>query len=312
MYNLFKAILISTLMGPAFTSFAVEDDFMAAQLGISVDDYRRGRELEAQHYASCTTSVSITISKDAKLTHADLDDIFELTLGISTPTKTNSNYRCEVVMRPNQNSREQIVSQQINNDMLIAQALGEKLYGGISPGGYIIDPLIKTISKEDDKNYELIVTASRNIKHNSDVYTITQTFARPHHGTLKFLETKYMGILNKKPALSLDEIEKIINRLYQRNYEIEKLKEPISQVLAKIRTYWPSPVDIETGIDITKVMSDTFVIAEVYGDAALENLCLTLADNTQTNGGCHPGVTGRLAYMFFVFVSSALERGKRS
>ncbi len=193
------------------------------------------------------------------------------------------------------------------NDYLLALQLQET---GSKFGAYNIPFLKQQMGNSDKEIYQKIAMASQNIKHDSDVHTMTATFARPYFNETKKLEQTYLGIVQQHTPLTLEDITQVIQGVSQRNQAIADLMPPINETLALIRGYWNTPVDGETGLDIREVMSNCFILARTYGDAALENLCIILADNKQTGGGCHPGVTGRFAHSYFIEVSAALAQAQ--
>jgi hypothetical protein len=194
---------------------------------------------------------------------------------------------------------------EIHLDHLLALRLQEE-QDRLDRGAYILFPLTQKLTEEDIAIYEKIVLAAKGIKHDSDVHTMTKTFACPYYAETTRLEQKYLGIIQQHKALTLEEIEKDIQQLALRNKDIAGLIPPINSVFLLIRGYWNNPIDTETNVDIREVMSNCFLLARVYGDNALANLCHILADNIMTNGGCHPGVTGRLVHTYFVDVSASI------
>ena len=144
-----------------------------------------------------------------------------------------------------------------------------------------------------------------------DVHRITAAFARPNYPAIKQLEQKYMRITNNRPLLSPDDIQRIVDGLSTRVEHLRNEKGNVDTAIANIRNYYRSPVDNETGLDIQEVISTTFTLAGSYGEDALVNLYLTMADNRATGGGCHPGITGRLVQQYITFVSAAFQANLR-
>lgn len=195
---------------------------------------------------------------------------------------------------------------QIYKDHLLALSIQEE-DAGHDRGGYKLFPLAQKLTSEDIASYDKIVTAASLIKHDSDVHTMTTTFARPYYAETKRLEEKYLKKVQHHKALTLEEIETDIKEFALRNSAIAQLMPSINPVLLLIKSYWVNPIDNETQLDIREVMSNCFLLARVYGDNALGILCHVLADNIMTNGGCHPGVTGRLAHTYFIDVSASIS-----
>lgn len=198
--------------------------------------------------------------------------------------------------------------QREQEDSLLAQALAEMdLQEKCPRSGYNIPVVPTDATEEDIKNLNMVVQASRNIKMDSDVHGMTRTFARPYYQHIKSLEQKYLKISTASAPLTLEEVEQIINQLTQRRENIKTLIPAINVAITKMRGYWGSPVDNETGVNLQEALSNTFLVAQAYGDDALASLCFVLADNDLTGGGCHPGITGRLVQQYFIFVSAAFE-----
>lgn len=201
----------------------------------------------------------------------------------------------------------------ISNDFAVAaalaQAMGEEIAFGSGGGEYSIPPLKAPLSLSDQQILNQAVAAAQELKMDLDVHGMTRTFSRSYYLAMRELEQKYLGITSHR-TIGLEEIISQINEFLAKNEGLAPYKTAITRILNKIRTYWQIPVDGETGLDLRELFSTTFLIAERYGEAALTILSITLADNLNTNGGCHPGVSGRLAYLYFLFVSAGLNDKK--
>ncbi|WP_010299016.1 hypothetical protein [Candidatus Odyssella thessalonicensis] len=202
----------------------------------------------------------------------------------------------------------------ISNDFAVAAALAQTMveeiaFGSGGGGEYSIPALKVPLSSRDQQILNQAVAAVQELKMDLDVHGMTRTFARNHYPAMRELEQKYLGITSHR-TIGLEGIISQINKFLDKNEGLAPYKVAIASILSKIRIYWQTPIDGETGVNLQELFSNTFLVAERYGDAALTILSIILADNLNTNGGCHPGVAGRLAYLYFLFVNAGLNDKK--
>ena len=334
MENLIKVLLISGIMSGSFITQAMEDfqpgylrnaiahyQEFADMSGLSLPDFldQQIRILEQNSYSDeweieNLKSIKISYLQTHKKTLAELRDdevktrhLLEGFDDFSQGGFVDTNEEASLRLARQLEALDMQDGTSTGNDYLLAIQLQET---ESKFGTYNIPFLKQQMSNPDKEIYQTIATASKGIKNDSDVHTMTATFARPYFNETKKLEQTYLGIVQQHKSLTLENITEVIQGVAQRNQAISALMPPINEALALIRGYWNTPIDGETGLDIREVMSNCFILARTYGDAALENLCIILADNKQTGGGCHPGVTGRFAHSYFIEVSAALAQAQ--
>lgn len=159
----------------------------------------------------------------------------------------------------------------------------------------------KALQEVNKDNIPNIRQAASAITPESDVHAMTSTFARPFYPDIR----RFACALSALPEgnLTLDSLQANLNG-FVRNFMKEK-QASIDATFTNIRTYWNNPVDAETGVNLQEVLFHVYAIAR-NDLTTMQSFCQTLADNTETQGGCHPGITGRLVLSYWGMVSARL------
>lgn len=162
--------------------------------------------------------------------------------------------------------------------------------------------------REDRELFGNIYAAYRPITERQDVNVHDRTsFTKNHYQSIKRLEQTYFGITNDKDLLNFDQINsKVLAWLPKSHLEMNR-KPAVLRAMNLIRGYYNTPTgaDAETGVDLKELFSHVCRMAEEFGQEW--QILDKLAENIETGGGCHPGVSGRFGLLYFFFLSTCVQ-----
>ena len=208
------------------------------------------------------------------------------------------------------------------SDLEFARRLQEEEDGANHAGVFI--PVV-VMSDEDARAYEQMTNALR-IRHDSDVHALTRA-AGAHYPTIKRLEQTYLQYTNMLSAQNvLDGRTRFLEDLdgpefrafftlptqgvslvqMQIAREFATHEANVRALLETNKGFWnlgAQDVDGETRVSLREVFAHAYQAAcyldNIKGDMEYRGyFCLQLSDNYAYNGGCHPGITGRLIELY--------------
>ncbi|ARN84056.1 hypothetical protein [Candidatus Nucleicultrix amoebiphila] len=202
---------------------------------------------------------------------------------------------------------------------LAKKILAEEIELAKQERGFYLPYLEEPLLDEDKKFIGLIREQFAKIPFDSNVHSMTVTFARTHYSRIKKIEQSYLKITTDATLKSIKEIKEGLESYMEiiKAQELELPKKDVQKLtdrmpaIAKMLTqiesvYWNNPTDGETTVNLKEVFSHTYTLAQTYGPDYLGLLCEKLAENYETQGGCHPGVNGRLVAFYFTLLTDAI------
>jgi hypothetical protein len=218
-----------------------------------------------------------------------------------------------------------------SSDEALARRLQDEENGGIVLPGAFMPAVV--MSDQDARAYQIMTDALR-IGLDADVHALTRA-AGAHYPTIKRLEQKYLHYTNHLSAQNItDGRTRFLADLDGPDFRaFFSMPQGASQVQMQIarefaahdtnarallernKGFWnvgAQDVDGETGQSLREVFAHAYQAA-----CHLDNLrggmeyrgyfCLQLSDNYAYNGGCHPGITGRLIELYRQILALGLE-----
>ena len=88
-------------------------------------------------------------------------------------------------------------------------------------------------------------------------------------------------------------------------YVYRSKKKTMDKIIQKIIRYLKNPQDKETGGNLKELLSRVWDLSSRLPDGQ-ETVCLSLAENIEENGGCKPGIVGRLCVDYLLFIRTLL------
>jgi hypothetical protein len=143
---------------------------------------------------------------------------------------------------------------------------------------------------------QLIKNFLGTVKPETDVHQYTRPLGA-HYPTVRTLVYPYLDPTLIDPStVDIKQIEKEMNP--------DQSNQSITKIFNNIRSFWNHPIDHETKQNLQDVLLITYCAATLLGEDYIALFKQQLCDNIETNGGCHPGITGRL---IFLLSNMALE-----
>jgi len=145
--------------------------------------------------------------------------------------------------------------------------------------------------------------------HNGDVHRFNASVVKVHFPTLEEIEQRLLKAPSDTPFGHIQaEIEKTLG---QRAFAAALAGE-VRAILPKMITYFGTPVEPETGINVPALLSRVwhFTSRDPRASEGRQlSLFISLAENINTQGGCYAGVAGRLFRDYYMFTRAFLEIG---
>jgi hypothetical protein len=157
------------------------------------------------------------------------------------------------------------------------------------------------LSSQDQQTIKLAQAVMGSILPEKDVHEYTRPLGDQYPG-IRNLADKYLPDFTPTDNMqSMDIINEAENELNPNNENSD-----LTTVFAKIRSYWSNGPDAETKQDLRDVFIRTYRLAKMMDDQGTMLLMVKLAleDNTNTGGGCQPGIVARLIE---VYIRNVLE-----
>ena len=188
----------------------------------------------------------------------------------------------------------------------------------------LLNPQEETDLKAIAEELTKISAQEINQPQGPDVHTITRVFCQKYYPILEKIEKKYLsqpllplmmplhygtgpGLMEAIKAKVVDYLKEQ-NSLDDKSPNGQTFGSNIDTVFARIKSYWNNPIDGETKQDLTQVLQRVVGLAEQFPkNGWFSALCYNLEENILTNGGCHPGVTGRLITLYAAIVPDYLS-----
>lgn len=165
------------------------------------------------------------------------------------------------------------------------------------------------------------------ISDDVDVHTMTRSFCARWYADIKMLEQKYLGYTNALDSQSYMrglEVFKadLRTNAFQDHFSASALANQfrlMNSLLETNKGFWVQgarDVDAETQQSLREVFAHVYTFAcrmdakksERMGREVMEYrglFCSKLAENIETDGGCHPGITGRLVALYGTMIFAA-------
>jgi hypothetical protein len=184
---------------------------------------------------------------------------------------------------------------------------------------------------EDRTVYLNILGSFLAISDDVDVHTMTRSFCARWYDQMKRLEQKYLAYTSDLTPESymkgLETFKRDLNtNAYRDHFSASSLTPQYRTMISLLETnkgFWvqgAQDVDGETGQSLREAFAHVYTFAcrmDAKNSARLGRemmeyrglFCSKLAENIETDGGCHPGITGRLValYATMLFASFGLQ-----
>ena len=187
------------------------------------------------------------------------------------------------------------------------------------------------LSSEDRAVYLNILGAFLAISDDVDVHTMTRSFCARWYAHMKRLEQKYLGYTNELTTESymkgLETFKRDLNtNAFRDHFSASSLVPQYRTMTSLLETnkgFWVQgarDVDGETQQSLREAFAHVYTFAcrmdaknsARTGREMMEYrglFCSKLSENIETDGGCHPGITGRLVALYgtMLFASFGLQ-----
>jgi hypothetical protein len=190
---------------------------------------------------------------------------------------------------------------EMDEDYALALQLQEEENRKISPAR---NHSSKKDLKTEEENFLKAIVHQMLGFDNADVHAFNRAVVRPN---LHHLEEIEQRLVKTNSTHSFTKIQKEIRDVVNSGLFSEETVAAVENVLGKIQGYFThSVIDPETGADVSQLLSRVWDLVNRNKEERLINFIESLAENIKTEGGCFPGVAGRLFRDYYTLTCTEL------